>query len=72
MTLATAAADAAIVVGRYTAQAATYKKAKQDQSLSNEGLLAYMSIRTVDELTKLTVGIEQPATTGYGTNLSAT
>ena len=70
MTKATAASDAAIVTGRYSAQAATYAKARLDQALSSEGLLAYMSIRTIDELNKITVGIEPPAPTSYGTNLT--
>ena len=70
MTKATADADAAIISGKYNAQAATFKKAKIDSNLSDEGLLAYMAIRLTDELTGITLGMEKPAQLSYGVALT--
>lgn len=64
-----AAAEAAIVYGRYVSQAQTYYTVRSNRSMTSEGLLAYISTRLIDELGNMTVGLEAPATMSYKDDL---
>lgn len=71
ITTRTAAADAAVVKGRYASLGKLYKGVRTAQGLSSEGLLAYIGTRLVDELNSITVGLPSPARVSYLTNTTA-